>query len=180
LDELAWEDGDFPRIILEVIQDLVKGRIFIKDSRNKDIKKPFLHSHFLKVYFHNKGIELVQLSKILKKVNSCIPRSFSSIDNPTVIYKRSPTIARNIFNYNKVINSINVNEWKNDESCDCKLSKFCDPHHKHIVTGDLKIIENSDLRHLLMKGPNYREPCIINWKKVISCIKAGVKECQIR
>jgi hypothetical protein len=138
LDELTWEDGDYPRIILEVIQDLVKGRISFKDSRIKNIKKPFLHSQFLKIYFHNKGIELVQLSKILKKVNSCIPRSFSSNDNPTVIFKRSPTIARTIFNYNKVINSINVNEWKNDESCDCKLSKFCDPHHKHVVTGDLK------------------------------------------
>ena len=31
-----------------------------------------------------------------------------------------------------------------------------------------------------MKGPNYREPCIINWKKVVDCIKAGVAECQIR
>ena len=71
VDELIWElNGDYPRIILEVIQDLVKGRIFFRDSRNKDIKKPFLHSHFLKVYFHNKGIELVQLNKILKKVNS--------------------------------------------------------------------------------------------------------------
>ena len=73
LDELTWDlDGDYPRIVLEVIQDLVRGRILLKDSRNKDKTKPFLHSNFLKVYFHNKGIELVQLHKILKKVNSCI------------------------------------------------------------------------------------------------------------
>ena len=37
LDELTWDlDGDYPRIVLEVIQDLVRGRIFFKDSRNKD------------------------------------------------------------------------------------------------------------------------------------------------
>src|SRR5580698_3244081 len=89
LDELTWDlDGDYPRIVLEVIQDLVRGRIFFKDSRNKDKIKPFLHSNFLKVYFHNKGIELVQLHKIFKTVNSCIPRSFSSTDNPTIIYKK--------------------------------------------------------------------------------------------
>ena len=71
-----------------------------------------------------------------------------------------------------MINSIDTKEWKNDESCTCNTSKFCDPFHKHIVTGDLNVIENRDLRHLLMKGPNYREPCLINWNKVVSCIIA--------
>src|ERR1700723_683816 len=42
----------------------------------------------------------------------------------------------------------------------------------------INIVENRDLRHLLMKGPNYREPCVINWNKVVSCIIAGVTECQ--
>ena len=181
LDELSWNlIGDYPRIILDVIQDLVRGRIYFVNFRKNTMqtKKNFLHSNFLKIYFHNKGIELIQLNKLLKKVNPCIPRSFSNTNNPTIIYKRSPTIACKIFNYSKVIKSININEWKNDESCTCKTSSFCDPHHKHIVTGDLKIIENRDLRHLLMKGPNYREPCVINWNKVVSCIIAGVTECQ--
>src|SRR5580698_7797791 len=53
-------------------------------------------------------------------------------------------------------------------------------HQKQSVTGDLNVIENRDLRHLLMKGPNYREPCLINWNKVVSCIIAGVTECQKR
>ena len=30
-----------------------------------------------------------------------------------------------------------------------------------------------------MKGPNYREPRLINWKKVVDCIRAGVV-CQTR
>ena len=76
-----------------------------------------------------------------------------------------------------MINSIDTKEWKNDESCTCNTSKFCAPFH---VTGDLNVIENRDLRHLLMKGPNYREPCVINWNKVVSCIIAGVAECQKR
>jgi len=124
LDELSWNlNGDYPRIILEVIQDLVKGRIYFVNFRKNTMqtKKKFLRSDFLKVYFHNKGIELI---------HPCIPRSFSNTNNPTIIYKRSPTIACKIFNYSKVIKSININEWKNDESCTCKTSSFCDPHHK--------------------------------------------------
>ena len=31
-----------------------------------------------------------------------------------------------------------------------------------------------------MKGPNYREPRLINWKKVVDCIRGGVAECQTR
>ena len=40
LDELNWDSNeDYPRIILEVIQDLVKGREFLKDFFKKDKKK---------------------------------------------------------------------------------------------------------------------------------------------
>ena len=130
LDELSWNlIGDYPRIILEVIQDLVKGRIYFVNFRENTMqtKKNFLHSNFLKIYFHNK----------LKKVNPCIPRSFSNTNNPTIMYKRSPTIACKIFNYSKVIKSININEWKNDESCTCKTSSFCEIH---IINISLQVI----------------------------------------
>src|SRR5580693_9467054 len=55
LDELSWNlIGDYPRIILEVIQDLVKGRIYFVNFRKNTMqtKKNFLHSNFLKIYFH--------------------------------------------------------------------------------------------------------------------------------
>ena len=38
-------------------------------------------------------------------------------------------------------------------------------HIKHIIIGDLKIIENEKLRKLLTKGPNYRESRNINYSK---------------
>src|SRR5271155_449275 len=123
------------------MKDLIKGRLFFSNNRHQDKPKPFLHSNFLKVYFHNKGIELVQLNKILKQVNSCIPRTFSSTDNPTVIYKRFPTIARKIFNYKNVIILLILMIGRMTNPALVPLQgRFRDPH-KHI-TGDLKIIEN--------------------------------------
>ena len=50
-------------------------------------------------------------------------------------------------------------------SCDCQSSEFCDPHHKHIVSGDLRVVSNQKLRKLLSKGPNYREPRTLNYNK---------------
>ena len=64
--------------------------------------------------------------------------------------------------------------------CKCKDSKFIDDHHKHIVTGDLRIIENKRLRNLLLKGPTYREPVTVNWNKVLPVFKSGITECQIK
>ena len=34
----------------------------------------------------------------------------------------------------------------------------------HVITGDLKIINNISLREVFDKGPTYREPKSINWK----------------
>src|ERR1700678_1371875 len=89
------------------------GRIYFVNFRKNTMqtKKKFLHSNFLKIYFHNKGIELIQLNKLLKKVNPCIPRSFSNIIIRQLllfIYKRSSC---KIFNYSKVIKSMYISPY---------------------------------------------------------------------
>ena len=55
--------------------------------------------------------------------------------------------------------------FNNLPPCDCHNSDFCDPNHKHIVTGDLRIISNDKLRKLFNKGPNFREKSTINYNK---------------
>ena len=136
---------------------------------------------FAKIYFCNKGIELVQFARLLRRFKNKIPEDFKYREPPTVIYTRSPTIGTKIFNYKQTIESIRTGDWKSKIfSCKCKDSKFVDSYHKHIVTGDLRIIANVELRNLLSKGPTYREPVIINWNKVLKVFKTGIEECQIK
>ena len=40
---------------------------------------------------------------------------------------------------------------------DCENSKFTDPHHKHVITGDLSIVGHDLLRKLVQKSPNFRD-----------------------
>ena len=40
-------------------------------------------------------------------------------------------------------------------TCDCHSSKFRDPNHNHIVTGDLNIISHPGLRLLFTLGANF-------------------------
>ena len=52
----------------------------------------------------------------------------------------------------------------NPQTCQCKESKFCYEPHGHVITEDLRVIENAKLRELVTEGPKYREPNRINWK----------------
>ena len=42
------------------------------------------------------------------------------------------------------------------------------------MTGDLRFIENSKLRKLLSKGPNYREPKFVNYKKCLLSVQSAL------
>ena len=61
--------------------------------------------------------------------------------------------------------------------CQCSNSLFSDPHHHHIITGDLRLVENNKLRKLLTKGPNFREPRSTNFKVAFEKIKTAINEC---
>ena len=71
---------------------------------------------------------------------------------PTVTYKLGKTIRNKISNYKEAVNSIyvdgNVSFYLITVQCDCTDTSFCDPHHKHTITGDLRI----DLRITPQKG----------------------------
>ena len=40
-----------------------------------------------------------------------------------------------------------------------------DKDHKHIITGNLKIIERNKLRKFFDKGPNYRKNAMADYQK---------------
>ena len=59
---------------------------------------------------------------------------------------------------------MNVSEYlSNAQSCQCKESKFCYEPHGHVITGDLRVIENAKLKELVAKGPKYRKTNRVNW-----------------
>ena len=73
---------------------------------------------------------------------------------------------------------MNTEEWlKQKHSCSCAESEFCDPEHKHIVSGDLRLIKNNKLRSLLCKGPKYREARKVNWNFFESRFKSALETC---
>ena len=74
---------------------------------------------------------------------------------PIVTYKLTPPISTKFFNFNKLVNNLDLDLLltKPDSlPCKCNNSPFADRCHKQIVTGDLRIIRNDALRKRFIKG----------------------------
>ena len=118
---------------------------------------------------------MIQLSLILhsKPVFKSIPSFIENKTPPTISYSYTKTIAGKIFNFKQTINDLDfeVHVGTQNLSCSCHDSLFrCDPVG-HVVTGNLRIVENRKLRKLLSKGPSYREQIISNGKPTLRFLK---------
>ena len=101
----------------------------------------------MKVLFHSKGIDMVNLPSLLhnKNVVSAIP---SYIDNtpPIVSYKYTNTIARKILNFKKVVSDIDFSVGTRDMSCECSNTPYLYGPAGHVITGNLHIVCNNNYR----------------------------------
>jgi len=163
------------------IMDIIDTKLY----NNKEVYKRQPPKYPCTIMFDNKAVELINLSRILRHPDtfSLLPNSLQENEEnrPMVSYRLGPTIRNKIFNYKDTVNSIRVDEevsFSTDtERCTCANSQFSDPHHGHIITGDLRVVENDRLRKLLTKGPNFREPKTINFQKALKEITQAIDIC---
>ena len=92
--------------------------------------------HFIKIQFVNKGIEVINLPSVSKdkSVISSIPAFLENKDYSIICYKYNEPIRRTVFEYNKLLTELDI-ENSVPDSCDFKDSKY---HYQ--PAGDLKII----------------------------------------
>ena len=159
--------------------DIIESKTFKEKLSVPKKDKP---KNICTIFFANKAVELINLSILLKdeSLQNTLPSLPTKFESPMITYKLRSPISRKIFNFNKFVKSIEVDRVLEDDSyipCCCSDSEFRDNHHNHIITGDLSIVQNDKLRHLLAKGPQYREPRQINFVDAKDAIIAGMKDC---
>ena len=66
--------------------------------------------HFIKIQFVNFGIEYINLSSIFKdkSVISSIPTYFENKESPIICYKYNKPICSTVFNYNKLVTEVDI------------------------------------------------------------------------
>jgi hypothetical protein len=152
--------NDFPHHLLRIAKDIARFRSGEAVHVPEDTKMG--KKHFLKVTFHNKGIEMINLSSMVhsKKVRSTLPDFIEDKEPPIISYKYTKTIGKTIFNFRKVAQEHEVDEASH-QGCSCIHSSFLYKPLGHVITGDLRIITNKKLRELISKGPNFREQTML-------------------
>ena len=153
------------------INGRVRDMIFLI-SEQRLFKPVQVSTKTSKEYYHlrfrDKGLDFINLSSILrnKKVTSHIPIYFTCKEPPIIGYRFNNSIASKLFNYKEALKEEEVQNFLDDRlTCECQNSEYKDNIHNHIITGDLSIIQNIQLRNLVKKGPKYRLPQRINWQK---------------
>ena len=103
---------------------------------------------FLKLSFANKGPDGINLGNILhhKSVKCKIPPYFKDQSVPIISYVYTRPIASKYFNYKHVLHDLNIDDFKSKPpDCTCASSPFIYNPTGHVITGDLKIINNTSL-----------------------------------
>ena len=135
------------------------------------------------VKFLNKGLDHIRLAAILRndEVINALPECLRKEDPPSIIPSLGATIRNKILNYKQTVVDIDTNNLDTFgtgiSECGCSSSPYKDNTHGHVITGDLRFISNKRLRCLISKGPNYREPRSINWKRCYDEIVVGLDVC---
>ena len=163
--------------VTSIILDTTQYRLFRPVRR--DLLSADAKTHFMKRNFINKGIDAGNLPSILrsKSVTETVPTYFKEKEPPLISYTFTKTIASKIFNFSSTLSGLDYHQFHNSPSqCGCNTSNHLYQPYGHVITGDLSIIPNSKLRHLIAKGPKYREPCKVDWDRSLSLLCEAVDQ----
>lgn len=162
-----------------VVFDFIESKLYKPPKQKPKRKVP---ENICSIFFDNKSVEMINLGKILSDVSlkEHLGPLVKNFPRPMVTYSLHQPIASKIFNFKKFVSEFNVADFLNNPECvpcHCEGSEFVDDHHKHIVTGDLRLVRNNKLRELLVKGPKFRDKRPLDLAKAKSCILTGLKNC---
>ena len=130
------------------------------------------------VDFSHKIFDDININSIFnnKNVKNLLPSSLRGRFRLKIVYRFGKTIGGKILNYNNVLRDLNVPDFDHimRMSCDCETSAFKHGYFGHIITGDLDIIQNGELRRLCSFGTKFRENPILRTPKIIAGISKNL------
>ena len=112
-----------------------------------------------------------------KSAQSKIIPYFQYKESPSISYSYTRLVASKIFNYKASLQQKDFDGLsQNPTPCSCCDSEFLCALCGHIVTGDLSIARNQQLKDVLHKGLKYREPVWFSWHQNFNIIMDACEE----
>ena len=100
-------------------------------------------------------------------------RSFTPLQ---IFYKYNDPISLPICNYASFLKNLSLSDIKSilGNPCDCSTSPFIYSPHGHVVTGNLDIVDNIELKQVLSYGCKYRIPTSKSPEEIYESIAEAV------
>ena len=134
----------------------------------------------VKVQYVNRGVEWIKLETVFRdhRLRKLVKDSDGIDKKVCITYKYESPVNLLFCNYSKTLKNLDNNILKDlvQTKCACEYSPFLYKPAQHIITGDLSIVKNIELRKLFMKGAKYREPIPVNWETVLSVANGACQE----
>ena len=85
-------------------------------------------------------------------VKEQIPGYFDNTELPLICYIYKKSTRKFVFNYRLLCKDVNISEYT-PTSCNCSNSEYIYGPISHVITGDLNIVQDRELKSFLSKGP---------------------------
>ncbi len=112
--------------------------------------------------FVNKTIQAIHLETIFKdrQLKRLSPVNIKQQRCIQIVYTYDNPLSLSITNYNKTLRTLRQQDVRDlvNTTCECNQSPFRDNYYGHIITGDLSIITNTQLRKYMVQGSTFRIP----------------------
>ena len=166
LNQEIIRDGGLlsPHIRLAALA-VIASRVSIRTSVADKSKQMFIPAAFV-----NQGMDFVKIHTIFKDATLFktleIDRKF--VGKITVTYQHDKSNFLKYASHSKELRNLTTESLAKilSNKCECANSSLCYQPVGHIVTGNLNVIEDVELRQTLLKGANHREVKKINWSEV--------------
>ena len=156
------------------IKMIINARIeYLQKPKPKKIRV----GHNWKIPLTHKILDDAGLGAILKDkdLRNVLPGEVKKTEIE-IIFTYGPTIGKKALNYNKILRatgSLTYDEILSME-CDCTDSDIIDPVHGHIISGNLNLIANQEVRDLFAFGTKFRETPLLNLQKCKEEMKSNI------
>ena len=121
-----------------------------------------------------RNVDLVNLASLVgdKRISCLLPNELKDQFPPRVFFKLNTPISLQICNYSKILKTTSLDDIKEIVAKDClcqdkSLDKFVCNAYGHVFTGDLDIVEDSNLRNIMKFGSKFRLEQYSPWDKVL-------------
>ena len=160
------------------IRHIIQNRVDFT-RRTRPVRKDIEEVSW-KIKFSHKIIADVNLNSIIntREIRGALPNELQKRGKFRQVYSYGRTTGSKILNYNRALREagdLSYDDMTN-MGCDCDSSEFRDQHHGHVVSGDLRLIENSKLRQLCSFGAKFREVPLLNKETVKNEFRANTEE----